>query len=243
MTKKTFLLYILLLFTAMPVSAGKDFYEGEPVYASRWRDYRRSSYFGLRFGLNVPTVRYKGTGGEAQTNPLPRYHIGLVYGNKLGDGLPFFLESGLIYTEKGTEIEATEEVEFKKCYMRYLEIPIVLKYKLNTNADDFTVQPFFGGFMAVGVGGTTKLYDSRTKIDPFGADRYKRFDAGIRLRRLRRAHPHGQPHHDLGSGFLTPEVSSRSFRTTFPVHRGRHDASGISGTFAAWEQSLQPHVL
>ena len=56
MTKKTFLLYILLLFTAMPVSAGKDFYEGEPVYASRWRDYRRSSYFGLRFGLNVPTV-------------------------------------------------------------------------------------------------------------------------------------------------------------------------------------------
>lgn len=181
MTKKTFLLYILLLFTAMPVSAGKDFYEGEPVYASRWRDYRRSSYFGLRFGLNVPTVRYKGTGGEAQTNPLPRYHIGLVYGNKLGDGLPFFLESGLIYTEKGTEIEATEEVEFKKCYMRYLEIPIVLKYKLNTNTDDFTVQPFFGGFMAVGVGGTTKLYDSRTKIDPFGADRYKRFDAGIRV--------------------------------------------------------------
>ena len=56
MTKKTFLLYILLLFTAMPVSAGKDFYEGEPVYASRWRDYRRSSYFGLRFGLNVPTA-------------------------------------------------------------------------------------------------------------------------------------------------------------------------------------------
>ena len=75
MTKKTFLLYVLLLLTAMPVSAGKDFYEGEPVYASRWRDYRRSSYFGLRFGLNVPTVRYKGTGGEAQT--ALSYRIGL----------------------------------------------------------------------------------------------------------------------------------------------------------------------
>ena len=61
MTKKSFLPYILLLLIAMPVNAGKDFYEGEPVYASRWRDYRRSSYFGLRFGLNVPTVRYKGT--------------------------------------------------------------------------------------------------------------------------------------------------------------------------------------
>lgn len=42
MTKKTFLLYVLLLLTAMPVSAGKDFYEGEPVYASRWRDYRQA---------------------------------------------------------------------------------------------------------------------------------------------------------------------------------------------------------
>ena len=71
MTKKTFLLYILLLFTAMPVSAGKDFYEGEPVYASRWRNNTITSYIGQQIGLNVPTLRYKSTGGEEQTNPLP----------------------------------------------------------------------------------------------------------------------------------------------------------------------------
>lgn len=161
--------------------AGNNFQEGEPVYASRWRDYRRDSYVGIRFGLNVPTIRYKGTGGEAQTNPLPRFHVGMVYGHKLGDGLPFYAETGLLYTEKGAEIEATEEFEFKKSITRYLEIPFVLKYKLETNVDDFTVQPFFGGFVAFGMGGVTKHYDSRVKTDPFGADRYKRFDAGLRL--------------------------------------------------------------
>ncbi len=181
MTKKTFLFYILLLLNSMSVQAAPPFDDGAPMLASRWRDYKKNSYFGLRFGLNIPTIRYKGTGGEARTNPLPRFHVGLIYGNKLGNGLPFFLESGLVYTEKGAEIEATAEYEFKKCNMRYLEIPITLKYKVNTNADDFTVQPFFGGFMAFGVGGTTKLYDSRIKIDPFGSDRYKRFDAGLRI--------------------------------------------------------------
>ena len=96
MTKRTFFLYILLLFAGLSAWAGSDFYEGEPVYASRWRDYKRNSYFGLRFGLNIPTVRYRGTGGTAQTDPHPRYHLGLVYGNKLGEGLPFFLETGPI---------------------------------------------------------------------------------------------------------------------------------------------------
>ena len=112
----------------LPATAAGDFYEGEPVYASRWRDYKRDSYFGLRFGLNIPTVRYRGTGGIAQTEPLPRFHVGLVYGNKLGDGLPFFLETGLAYTEKGTEIAETTDTGLRKTILRYMEIPVVLKY-------------------------------------------------------------------------------------------------------------------
>ena len=182
MTKKIILALSMLVFILSPAWADWNGYGTESVTtAGRWRDYKRHSYFGLRFGLNIPTLRYKGTGGTAQTNPLPRYHIGLLYGNKLGDGLPFFLESGLVYTEKGTEIEATAETGLRKCYLRYLEIPIVLKYKLDTRIDDLTVQPFFGGFMAIGINGETKDYTDRTKYNPFGSSRYKRFDAGIRL--------------------------------------------------------------
>ena len=58
---------------------------------------------------------------------------------------------------------------------------MVIKYKVETNVDDLTVQPFFGGFMAVGIAGQTKCYDTRTKISPFGNGRFKRFDSGIRL--------------------------------------------------------------
>ena len=157
MTKRVFISFILCLMAILPATAAGDFYEGEPVYASRWRDYKRDSYFGLRFGLNIPTVRYRGTGGIAQTEPLPRFHVGLVYGNKLGDGLPFFLETGLAYTEKGTEIAETTDTGLRKTILRYMEIPVVLKYKINTNVDDFTVQTFFGGYMAFGVGGQVNI--------------------------------------------------------------------------------------
>ncbi len=181
MARKTFLLCVLLSLAGIPAAAGDGFYDGEPLYANRWRDYRRSTYLGLRFGLSVPTIRYRGTGGRAQTEPLSRFHVGVVYGKKLGEGLPFFWESGLVYTEKGTKIKATEDEELKKIYLRYVEVPCVLKYKFDTSVDDLTVQPFFGCFMAVGVGGTVKLYETRHKESPFGDDRYKRFDAGLRL--------------------------------------------------------------
>ena len=71
MTKRTFSLYILLLCACLPMEAAGDFYEGEPLYASRWRDDKRDSYFGLRFGLNIPTVRYQGTDGGTSTVPGP----------------------------------------------------------------------------------------------------------------------------------------------------------------------------
>ena len=107
--------------------------------------------------------------------------VGGTTSGKLGEGLPFFLETGLVYTEKGTEIKETEDAGFRKTTLRYLEIPIVLKYKIDTSADDFTVQPFFGGYLAVGVGGEVKDYAERTKYSPFGSSRYKHFDAGLKV--------------------------------------------------------------
>lgn len=181
MIKKTLLVILIVLWTLPPLAIQADYPDRTPVTASRWRDYRRSSYTGLRFGANIPTLFYKGAGGLAKTNALPRFHIGLVYGHKLGNELPFFLESGLYYTEKGVQIEPTEEIGERKITLRYLEIPAVIKYKIDTNVDDLTIQPFFGGFMSVGIGGQNKDYALRTKTIPFGKDRFKRFDVGLRL--------------------------------------------------------------
>lgn len=180
MIKKALLAAILAL-VLIPGTLQAQYYGNEPMTASRWKDYQRHSYFGLRFGLNVANVFYKGTGGMAQTEPLSRFHVGLVYGNKLGDGLPFFLESGLIYSEKGTRINGNEETGRRDCNLKYFEIPLVLKYRIDTNVDDLNVQPFFGGFMSVGIAGKTKYYDTREKSTSYGDTRYKHFDAGLRL--------------------------------------------------------------
>lgn len=180
--KNRILWALLLLACALPATTlHAEPLDDAPMTASRWRDYRRKSYMGLRFGLNVPSIFYKGTGGLARTTPLPRFHIGIVNGRKLGDELPFFFETGLYYTEKGAKTADTEETGERRTVLRYLQIPVVLKYKIETNADDFTLQPLFGGFIGAGIGGQTKDYGTRTKTLPFGSDRFRRFDAGLRI--------------------------------------------------------------
>lgn len=179
--RKSFFLFLIFFLSLSGMMSAQNYYDGSPIHMSRWRDYQRKSYFGIRFGLNVPTLFYRGVGGVVDNTSLPRFHVGLVYGNKLGNGLPFFFESGLLYTEKGTEIKAAQNIEHRKAYLKYLEIPFLIKYKINTNVDDLTIQPFFGGYMAFGIAGKIKCYDTRSKIKSFHDDRFKRFDAGVRV--------------------------------------------------------------
>lgn len=177
-----FLVVLLTTFSFSTVITAQPYRsETPPSDVDRWHNYSRDAYLGIRFGLDVGNVRYRGTGGLAQTNPITRFHLGFVAGRKLGDGLPFFIESGLIYVEKGTEIDATQEYQLRKINLKYFEVPIVLKYKIETPLEDFTIQPIFGGFMALGLGGKTKLYEERRKVRSFSPSRYKRFDSGIRL--------------------------------------------------------------
>lgn len=174
---------LLMLFIWLPTSTinAQRYYERESYSMSRWHDYQRGTYFGLRLGVNASTMRFKGTSGLADARSIARFNLGLVCGQKLGNGLPFFFETGLLYTEKGTEISATNEIGKRRHLMRYLEIPFVIKYKIETYVDDLNIQPFFGGFIAAGIAGKSKNYDTRTKTSPFGNERFKRFDSGIRL--------------------------------------------------------------
>lgn len=174
---KRFFLYIVLIAFAVLSVQAQDRY-GE---TSRWRDYQRDSYMGIRFGINVPTIRYRGTGGTAESSAITRFHLGFVYGTKLGNALPFYFETGLSYTEKGGEVETYEEFEYRKVYLKYLEVPLVVKYKIDTAVDDFTIQPFFGGFLSLGIAGKTKFYESRVKVSSYADSRYKRFDSGLRI--------------------------------------------------------------
>lgn len=153
----------------------------EGISSSRWYNYDRSSYFGIRVGLNVPTLHCKGFTDGPKTKPLSLINAGIVFGNRIGRTVPFYFETGLLYTEKGVKFEATEFIERKTYNLKYIELPFVFKYKADVGFDDLTIQPYFGGFMACGVGGNVKLYEQRIKEDPY-SDRYlRRFDVGFRI--------------------------------------------------------------
>ena len=115
--------------------------------------------------------------------------FGGVYGLQLANSTPLWLEAGLLYSEKGGKnnespyeelIGDTKKERFQKKTTRliYLQAPVVIKYAFDV-ADDFYVQPFLGGYLALGIGGKTKLYTEEYSFDSF--DNFSRFDGGIRV--------------------------------------------------------------
>lgn len=145
-----------------------------------WTDYDRSAYFGIRLGVNAPALFFRGVHG-VPTNTLCGMNAGMVYGVQLTDNTPLFFETGFSYTEKGVRINASAASQKITYKMRYLQLPFVFKYKIDTGINDFTVQPFFGGFFACGVGGQSKYYAERRKQKTFRHKTFKRPDAGFRM--------------------------------------------------------------
>ena len=134
-------------------------------------------YYGLRLGLGLATVKSDDSrldGGSIQAG----LNVGAVVGFQLGYRSPVYLETGLLYVEKGGEGKYNGS---KFTYgLKYLELPVVMKYEIDLNPA-FSIQPFFGGFMALGVGGKIKDFDNRKAYSSFDDDGFQRFDAGLRL--------------------------------------------------------------
>lgn len=163
---------------AMPVAA--QYYKGSR-YANRGQvRYHHSSgdlYYGLRLGLNVSTVNSDDRfldGGSAKTG----LGVGAVVGFQVAPASPVFLETGLSYMEKGGEGKLQGS---KFTYgLNYLEVPLVVKYAYAIDRLA-SIQPFFGGYMGVGVGGKIKDFGNRKAYSSYDDEGFKRFDAGLRL--------------------------------------------------------------
>ncbi len=137
----------------------------------------RSRYYGLRLGLALATVNSDAAeldGGRVQAG----LNIGAVAGFQLSAAAPVYLETGLYYTEKGGKGDRTgTKITFN---LNYLEVPIVAKYIYNFT-DEFSIQPFLGGYLALGVSGKTKDWANRTRYASFSGERFQRFDGGLRI--------------------------------------------------------------
>ena len=169
-TKVTFLTAILALIMVMPAAA--QYY--------KHTDDGNKLYYGLRLGLGFATVHNSDL--DAWDGPSSRtgLNVGAVIGYQLTPSYPVYLESGLLYTEKGGRNDKSRDNGKIDFNLNYLEIPISVKYQVDIDGD-FNIQPFFGGYLATGVGGKIKYHKDLTVCSSFSGSRFKRFDGGLRF--------------------------------------------------------------
>ena len=148
-------------------------------YTTRPSSYRSftDTYYGLRIGANFSTVnsddRYL-DGGSVRSG----LNVGAVVGFQIAPHTPIYFETGLSYVEKGGKGNYNGS---RFTYnLDYLEMPLVLKY--DYHADRLlSIQPYLGGYAAVGIGGQIKDFGSRHAYSSFDDEGFQRFDAGIKV--------------------------------------------------------------
>ena len=188
MKKSLFMALAALMLSATAVQAqayrNSRYYNertGHLDYSQRHNDSffgRGANYYGLRIGPSFSTVNSDDKtldGGDSQTG----LNIGAVVGFSLTDQAPLYLETGLMYTEKGgkKDIDNGKKMTYD---LNYLELPVVVKYAINVDGH-FSVQPFAGGYLACGVGGKIRNYNERVAESSFSKKYFQRFDGGLRL--------------------------------------------------------------
>lgn len=141
---------------------------------SHWHD---NMYFGIKLGLNASAVRSEATELNG-TGVACGLNTGVAMGFYLSPYHPVSLETGLYYTEKGGK---SNHAGNRFTYdLNYIEIPLVLKYKIFTPRD-LAIEPFFGAYGAIGVAGKIKDYNNREAFSSFDDGYFQRGDAGLKL--------------------------------------------------------------
>ena len=141
------------------------------------------NYTSIRIGANAASLRLGGELADVvETSNTAGANVGIAFGWYLGKSA-FILEPGVFLSMKGGELSPTsnwfDDYNSSKYRMTMLEFPVVVKYELGAGAVNF--QPFLGGFMAVGIGGSTKFQGVSETYDTFSDEGFKSFDAGFRF--------------------------------------------------------------
>lgn len=133
-------------------------------------------YVGFRVGPSFANV-YSDVPALKDLDSRTGLNLGVVFGRRITSNQPVFVETGLSYTEKGCKaVVDGDKVTTSLCY---LEIPLAFKYRYAID-DHIKLEPFFGGFFALGLGGSIKDYATRTSCSSFN-NGFRRCDAGLKL--------------------------------------------------------------
>ena len=217
---KRLLIALLALIMAMPTMAQFETHRKR----SRYNHNDTERYYGARLGLNIASMSSEYAGYDMDSRSGLAF--GGVIGWQLANQTPLWLETGLFYSEKGGKTHWTEPTEDgpsinEKVTVRlsYFEVPIVVKYSFDTGVDDLYVQPFLGGYLALGIGGKTKEYGEynanthqyRGRSSYSSFDNFNRFDGGLRIGC---GAEYKMVYGELGFDFGLANVSKGDFDTT-----------------------------
>lgn len=155
-----------------------------PAYRSSYayRDYNHRArstdiYYGLRLGLNVSNVHSDDPyldGGSAKTG----VNLGFVAGFQIAPRSPVYVETGLLYSEKGGKGSYGNHPFTYE--LNYIEMPLAVKAMCPLDAQT-TLQPFLGVYAAAGISGKIKDFNQRQAYSTFDDEGFGRFDAGLRI--------------------------------------------------------------
>lgn len=144
-----------------------------------------AAYFGFRVGPAFTTVSSDDEclhGGRMKTG----LNAGVAFGGKIARCRPLYLESGIYYVEKGGKGTSRSRYNRFTYNLDYIEIPLVFKYRAPLD-EHIKIEPYLGGYFAVGVGGKIKDYEHREAYSSFGESAYgdngtfKRCDGGLKF--------------------------------------------------------------
>lgn len=170
------LLTVVLL---MIICAGTLFAQrfGGSYYTNHIEAYEH--YYGFRFGYNAATLRFSES-DAIDPSSVSAMNFGLVAGYGLGDSDLIF-EPGVFYSVKGGKTKSKNQVK-TQVFMHDIEVPFVLKYNIELpTGNGLAIQPFFGGFLNMGIAGKTKVDPAHQKLKTFTAKRFHRLDSGLRF--------------------------------------------------------------
>ncbi len=100
------------------------------------------SQIGIRGGYNVSSLRFN---KEYNAPDLSRFQLGLTYSYMPSAGKGFGLETGLLYTQKGSLNRDYQTTKYK---LNYLEIPLNLRYLLRVGPIGiYAYAGLYGGYL------------------------------------------------------------------------------------------------
>ena len=140
--------------------------------------------FGVKAGLNISNMSIESSGYSVTPNSITSFHIGLAVDYAFKPELS--IQSGILYSGKGTSVDNPLTGGSDKMAPNYLEIPVNIAYKLAAGPGKVVL--FGGPYLGIGISGQASGVDikwgSGTGNDLQRTDLGLNFGAGYEINKF-----------------------------------------------------------